>query len=373
MGEANGTRVVKRQVNASNLGVKTKFTAYVLWLFGGIFGAHHFYLGRDDHGFLWWCSLGGYFGAGWLRDLFKIPGYVSDANNEPEYIEWFKNQVRTNNKPPFSTCRFIGGVVISYLWGELVYMAIPEDEVYGINFKPLMILIPAAVALGVWVVGNVGREEGSIWVPLVAAYVCYPTLTYLGDDSTWMSAMVLTSALSFDTWSKRWRLKPKKKRGLVRRLTILGLAALLYSSLWGSYFVFNARFTDSEGEEIKISEAVKHFLTSPIWLDLKASLHETWRHAQHHGFWATWSQLVDLTDPRGEINAYKVLGLSQTASQSEVTAKWRSLSRENHPDKVKGSEDERRVAQEKFMEIQQAYEILSSAKNRRQSRNRKPA
>lgn len=67
----------------------------------------------------------------------------------------------------------------------------------------------------------------------------------------------------------------------------------------------------------------------------------------------------------------QVLGLSQTASQNEVTARWRSLSRDNHPDKVKGSEEERRKAQEKFMEIQQAYEILSQAKNRRQRRNRR--
>lgn len=54
-----------------------------------------------------------------------------------------------------------------------------------------------------------------------------------------------------------------------------------------------------------------------------------------------------------------------------MTSKWRALSRENHPDKIKGTDEERRIAQEKFMEIQQAYEILSSAKNRRQRRNRK--
>ncbi|XP_023245926.1 uncharacterized protein LOC111643064 [Copidosoma floridanum] len=67
----------------------------------------------------------------------------------------------------------------------------------------------------------------------------------------------------------------------------------------------------------------------------------------------------------------QVLGLSQTASQSEVTAKWRALSREHHPDKVKGTDEERRAAQERFLEIQQAYEILSSAKNRRQRKNKK--
>lgn len=38
----------------------------------------------------------------------------------------------------------------------------------------------------------------------------------------------------------------------------------------------------------------------------QASLEATWNQARHQGFWATWAQLVDLTDPRGEINAYKV-------------------------------------------------------------------
>lgn len=31
-----------------------------------------------------------------------------------------------------------------------------------------------------------------------------------------------------------------------------------------------------------------------------------WNQAKNDGFWATWAHLVDLTDPRGEINAYKV-------------------------------------------------------------------
>lgn len=39
---------------------------------------------------------------------------------------------------------------------------------------------------------------------------------------------------------------------------------------------------------------------------LQASLEATWNQAKHQGFWTTWAQLVDLTDPRGEINAYKV-------------------------------------------------------------------
>ncbi|XP_034947609.1 dnaJ homolog subfamily C member 22 [Chelonus insularis] len=351
--------------------MKSRFWAYFWWFFGGLFGAHHLYLGRDAHAFIWFSTLGGYFGIGWLRDFFKIPTYVDDANDHPKYVEWFKFNVRHNKKPPFSTVRFVGAIIISYIWGQLTWMAIPQEEIYGMNLRPLMILVPFSVALGVWVVGNIGREEGSLWVSLVTAYMIYPTLYYIGDDSTWLSLMVVLTTLAFDTFSKKWRLKPREKRSPMKRCLALSCAICLYLSLWTSYFYFNAVVTDSDGEEIRLSEAVKHFFTSPIWLDLKTTLWSTWEQMKNQGFWATWHQLIDMSDLRGEINAYRVLGLSQTASESEITAKWRSLSKEYHPDKVKGSDEERRAAQERFMEIQQAYEILSSTKNRRQRRNRR--
>lgn len=106
-------------------------------------------------------------------------------------------------------------------------------------------------------------------MPLCTAYLFYPTLPYIGDDSMWVFSMVIASSLSFDSFSKQWKLKPRKKRSLVRRFSYLGLAVALYLALIGSYLYFNAAITDSEGEEIKLSEAVRHFLTSPIWLDLK--------------------------------------------------------------------------------------------------------
>ncbi|CAK9798247.1 DnaJ homolog subfamily C member 22 [Anthophora quadrimaculata] len=347
------------------------FWAYVLWLFGGLIGAHHVYLERDAQAFVYCSTFGGYFGFGWLRDIYRIPSYVLDANEDPKFINEFKRKVRMNRKPPFSTVRFATENAVAYLWAELYRNAIPEDEIFGINFKYLLILTPFVIALGVWTVGNIGREQGSIWIALCSAYLFYPTLTYIGDDNMWIFLMVAAASFSFDTFSKQWRLKPRKKRSFVQRMFYLGLAVAIYMCFIGSYLYFNAVITDSKGEEIKLSEAVQHFLTSPIWLDLKASLEATWNQAVSQGFWATWAQIVDLTDPRGEINAYKVLGLSQMATQAEVTSRWRTLSRDNHPDKIKGTEEERRQAQEKFMEIQQAYEILSKAKNRRQRRNRK--
>lgn len=78
--------------------VKSLFWTYLLWLFGGFFGVHHIYLGRDFNAIIWLTTFGGYFGIGWLRDIWRIPTYVKDANDNPEFIETFKLNVKQNKK-----------------------------------------------------------------------------------------------------------------------------------------------------------------------------------------------------------------------------------------------------------------------------------
>ncbi|GBN39529.1 hypothetical protein AVEN_271009-1 [Araneus ventricosus] len=63
-----------------------------------------------------------------------------------------------------------------------------------------------------------------------------------------------------------------------------------------------------------------------------------------------------------------VLGLDGSPTQQEITARYRKLSREWHPDKHKDPE-QKQIAQEKFIEIQQAYEILSKMKSGRVAQN----
>lgn len=75
---------------------KSIFLTYVLWLVGGFFGLHHIYLERDDQAFLWWCTLGGYVGCGWFRDIFHIPEYVADANEDKKFMEKHIQQLRTH-------------------------------------------------------------------------------------------------------------------------------------------------------------------------------------------------------------------------------------------------------------------------------------
>lgn len=77
---------------------KSKALTYLLWLVGGVCGLHHFYLGRDLQGVLWWCTFGGYFGFGWLRDVFYIGEYVADANKDEKYMKKVDYMVRVHEK-----------------------------------------------------------------------------------------------------------------------------------------------------------------------------------------------------------------------------------------------------------------------------------
>ena len=54
-----------------------KTIGYILWIFG-FTGAHRFYFGKRWTGLLWLCTAG-FFGVGWLIDIFLIPGMARSA------------------------------------------------------------------------------------------------------------------------------------------------------------------------------------------------------------------------------------------------------------------------------------------------------
>lgn len=62
---------------------------------------------------------------------------------------------------------------------------------------------------------------------------------------------------------------------------------------------------------------------------------------------------------------YKIMGLKKGASTDEIKKAFRKLSLKFHPDKQMGkSEEEVRVADKKFKEINEAYGVLSDPKQR---------
>jgi DnaJ-like protein len=61
------------------------------------------------------------------------------------------------------------------------------------------------------------------------------------------------------------------------------------------------------------------------------------------------------------IDHYKVLGIGNTASQMDIKRSFRALALKYHPDRNKNSEE----AKQKFMQIVEAYEVLSDEQARK--------
>ncbi len=61
-------------------------------------------------------------------------------------------------------------------------------------------------------------------------------------------------------------------------------------------------------------------------------------------------------------NYYDILGIDKSASEADIKKKYRSLSKQWHPDKHKGD----KAAEEKFKQINEAYEVIGNPKRRTQ-------
>ncbi|EQD40716.1 heat shock protein, partial [mine drainage metagenome] len=59
---------------------------------------------------------------------------------------------------------------------------------------------------------------------------------------------------------------------------------------------------------------------------------------------------------------YSALGVNKTASQDDIKKAFRQLAMKYHPDSTK---EDKKVAEEKFKEISEAYEVLSDPDKRR--------
>ena len=67
--------------------------------------------------------------------------------------------------------------------------------------------------------------------------------------------------------------------------------------------------------------------------------------------------LLRMSDLSGAERALTVLGLSRDADEATIKAQYKKLAREWHPDKYQGEDKE--AASNKFIEIQQAYTLLT--------------
>jgi len=162
--------------------MKSLPVAYVLWLLGGWWGAHHLYLGRDGQAALYCTTLGGFL-LGWVRDAWRLPAYVDWANGATEQVELLRVNYRLRPKqPPISplvlAVQLLCGAWFGMLaadalnllqvwpvprfptldsaggWPELIAALLTRPQLLRMASVVLRVL---GVSVGVWLTGNAHR------------------------------------------------------------------------------------------------------------------------------------------------------------------------------------------------------------------------
>ncbi|KAA0191636.1 hypothetical protein HAZT_HAZT006819 [Hyalella azteca] len=308
--------------------------------------------------FVYWWSLGGYLGCGIFYDFFRIPSYVQECNNDPAYVKNFKERVKKKSK-----------VMVGNMWSLLVCSALPQELLSeGILQFMSAIIGPFAAAMAVWVIGNIGNEQaGSPKWALIGSYIMTPLVWYNGTQV--LNSCSVPSMLLFNAKGRRWRLSPPPAKPACRQFLYLSMASLLFAGCFSSFLYFNANI-HTEGEKVKLRDAVRHFVNSPMFQEFKKNFYKVYNDTRNEGFSKAWENFIELMDPFGSQHALKVLDLPQNATQAEIKERVRTLSKKWHPDKHT-DEEAKLLAQEKFLEIQQAGDALLEEKRRRARRNKK--
>lgn len=345
---------------------KYTLIAYLLWLLGGWFGLHHFYLGRDKQGILWLTSFSGLFVIGWLRDFWRIPTYVKDANEDKDYMRFLIEQMRYYKRPPIyqNLHRIVGQVLFGYFYRMLVKVAVPE-EYYVSSPLLLLLVVPLGTAFGTYMVSNVGRMRSAFVYSLFGAYmgeVLFGELHLLFVEECTPSFAVGTSML-FSTYDWKYQKNYEAKK-FCKRLALCTMFFFLFCGLCASYIYFNASIETEDGETVKVREAVNNFLNSPAWQEMKHSLWEVWREFQREGWEGAKKTLFALADVEGEEHALIVLGLKKGATLKEIKERYRQLAKQWHPDHHQGEENKAH-AQKKIIMINQAHEVLTKIYGRK--------
>lgn len=173
--------------------VKRLTVTYALWAFGGPLGLHHLYLGRDSHALLWMLTLGG-FGFGWLREVVRIPAYVSEANRE-------EGGRSSKIPPPVAPVRFAGQVCVGIYFGTVALIGLNSLSFF------YLIVLPLSVGAGVHLVSNAGQQTSDLSKTLTSCLITSPI--FYGSTLSPLPISIVASV----TAAQNRRYKPRQAPG----------------------------------------------------------------------------------------------------------------------------------------------------------------
>ncbi|XP_004601862.1 dnaJ homolog subfamily C member 22 [Sorex araneus] len=337
---------------------KGLLVTYALWAVGGPAGLHHLYLGRDSHALLWMLTLGGG-GLGWLWEFWKLPSFVAQANRAQGH-----RQSTGRGRPPLSIIRFAAQTIVGIYFGLVALISLS----FMANFY--IVGLPLAVGLGVLLVAAVGNQTSDVKNTLGAAFLTSPI--FYGRP---VAILPISLAASIAAQKHRRYKASVRSETLGVRLYRLSLAYLAFTGPLAYSALCHTTATLSYVAEtlgsflswFSFFPLLGHFLESACLLPYRV-----WRLlVGDPGFSSSsfqeWDKLYEFVqsfqDEKRQL-AYQVLGISEGATDKEIDQRFHELVKLWHPDHNRHQPEE---AQRHFLEIQEAYEVLSQPRKPRRA------
>ncbi|XP_020490781.1 dnaJ homolog subfamily C member 22 [Labrus bergylta] len=321
---------------------KSVMVAYFLWAVGGPLGLHHLYLGRDSHALLWMLTIGG-FGFGWVREVFRIPAYVGEVNQDAE---------KERRVPSVGPVRFAGQVCVGIYFGIVAVIGLNSLRFF------YLIVLPLCVGAGVHLVSSIGQQTSDLQKTLTTCLITSPI--FYGSS---FSPLPISLAASV-TAAKHRRFKPPQTPGSTQelgpRLYRLGLAWLAFSAPLG-YCIFH----NTTATLYYLSDCFAALLDFFWFLPWLRSVLEYILLMPYRilcvitggGYYEeAWRKVLDILlkeYTEKEKEALQVLSLEVEASLEEITRSYREQAKKWHPDHNPSKD-----AEAMFVRVQEAYEVL---------------
>ena len=342
-------------------------------------GLHHFYLGRDIHAFLHLVTFG-FFGVGFLPDLFLMSRYTSMANCDPWHVATLRKLQDEQPKPKSRGWRrYIGMLVLGSVFGFFASCFVPAQ--IDLPWHPLAtVLIEAAMralgaSLAVYLIGSVPPQAGSPTRTLrtAALFSVGAQLLFGGRSAVWAALGAIRGFGFSAAWASPTAPPRRVRVSTARRALVVACAA---SACWGGvafgayqHAAFVTRKADGTPHVVRFKDLVHNVVRSPFFRAMPSILYTVFTEGPARGFQWSWQHVASELDLSGEDHACEVLGLAKQCVRDwrSVKKAYRTLALETHPDKqaqAGGSEEERKAAEARFRDVQEAYEKLQELRGK---------
>lgn len=336
-------------------------TAYLLWLFGGLCGWHHAYLGRPQQALVWFGTLGG-FGVGWIRDGFLLPYYVSLARSDPNdpvvRIRYATMEAR-KGVPPLSLLRIAMMAIVSDVFGKInscLHKGLGAEVIDGIIGLALRSL---GIVIGALCVGNIGEETVDLQT---IVYLCVCLLVGTIGGFPVLATVVCA------TRSRKYRPSMVPQGTVTHRFKkhffACGVLVFVFALA-----IYNHGYINFNGQKIYAHEAFYNALNSDFFKEFRF---EEFRQQSRNERSNYLKQTLDI---KGERAACRALGVPVDATFAEIKTAYKSLALQYHPDKIgiDATAREKQKANEQFLKVQEAFEVLTEIEQQKKAPHGKRA